>query len=411
VETGLILGIAIVLAVYVAANLGANDVANSFATSVGSQAITLAQAIAIAGIMEFIGAVWLGSRVSQTLAADIVVPDLSLAPKIFITGMLSVMLACGIWLQIATSLGLPVASSHAIVGALAGFGWVAVGPQAIHWSQLAVISLTWLVVPLASALVAAALYGLFRTWILTHPFPQKQWAEWIPWLSALMCGIFGWLGFSSSSAAIPIAGMGKQIPIHDWYLLLWLVATVGLTWWNWSANNNIAGGIEAKFARLQILSASFVAFAHGSNDVGNAIAPLAAIAHLLHSPNTATSNFTVPIWILLVGGGSLVVGLAIWGKRVIATVGTEIIPLQPSSGFCAEMATATTVLLASQAGLPVSTSHALVGGVVGIAIVQGVKSLSYRPLRRIAWAWLGTVPAAILLGAVIFRLLQLAFPN
>lgn len=407
-ETGLILGIAIVLAVYVATNLGANDVANSFATSVGSEAITLAQALAIAGIMEFSGAVWLGSRVSQTLAADVVVPDPSLAPNILIAGMLSVMLACGIWLQIATSLGLPVASSHAIVGALVGFGWVAMGPKAIHWSQLAVISLTWLVVPLTSALVAAALYALFRTWILTHPFPQQQWAEWVPWLSALMCGIFGWLGFSNSSAAIPIAGMAEQIPIHDWYLLLWVVATVGLSWWNGSANN-IAGGIEAKFARLQILSASFVAFAHGSNDVGNAIAPLAAIAHLLKFPNTATTNFTIPIWILLLGGSSIVLGLAIWGKRVIATVGTEIIPLQPSSGFCAEMATATTVLLASQAGLPVSTSHALVGGVVGIAIVQGIKSLSLRPLRRIVWAWLGTVPVAILLGVVSFRFLQLAF--
>lgn len=409
VEAELILAAAIVLAFYVATNLGANDVANSFATSVGSKAIALAQALAIAGIMEFIGAVWLGSRVSQTLAADVVVPDPSLAPKIFIAGMLSVMLACGIWLQMATSLSLPVASSHAVVGALAGFGWVAMGPPAIHWSQLAIISLSWLVVPLASAVVAAALYSLLRWEILTHPFPQQQWAEWLPWLSALMCGIFGWLGFSRSPSFLPTEGIWEQIPSHDWYLLLWVVATVGLTWWNGLVKNNLAGGIEAKFARLQIISASFVAFAHGSNDVGNAIAPLAAIAHLLHSPNTATTNFTVPIWILLLGGSGIVLGLAIWGKRVITTVGSEIIPLQPSSGFCAEIATAITVLLASQAGVPVSTSHALVGGVVGIALVQGIKSLSYRPLRRIAGAWLGTVPATIFLGAVIFHFLQLTF--
>jgi PiT family inorganic phosphate transporter len=416
-DTDLILVAAVIVAFYVAAHLGANDVANSFATSVGSGAIPLVGALAIAGGMEFLGAVLLGGRVSQTLAFEVILPEGLLSTQMFVAGMFSVMVACGLWLQIATSFSLPVASSHAVVGALTGFAWVAVGPQAVQWWRLGIISLSWLLVPVASALVAAALYAICQYGILTHPAPQNQWREWLPWLSALLCGILGWLGWSNASAARSrsvwygelFAGMGGQVPSHDWYLLLWGIATVGVSWWNWSVENHGRGSIEAKFARLQILSASLVAFAHGSNDVGNAIAPLAAIAGLLHpQPPTATDG-NVPIWILLLGGSGIVVGLAIWGQRVIATVGSEIIALQPSSGFCAEIGTAITVLLASQAGLPVSTSHALVGGVVGIALVPASQSFSYRPLRRIAGAWLGTVPAAMGLSAITFRVLKYAF--
>lgn len=421
-----------VLAFYLALNLGANDVANSMGTSVGSKAVTLKQALIIAGVLEFTGAILFGQEVSQTLATKIANPALFAdTPQMLVTGMVAVLVSGGLWLQIATSRGLPVSSSHAVVGAIAGFSWVALGVSAIDWSSIGRITLGWIVTPFISGTIAALFYSQIKRWILDQPNPHRQLDEWIPWLSALLLGVFGVIVLPQLTQPIAdflISQVGLKIPAHDIPLMGGGVAAVGLTLYSWRqleeegtrrqggqgdkeirGKTQVQNRVEGLFARFQLLSACFVAFAHGSNDVGNAIAPLAAIAYINRTGNVPTDGINIPIWILILGGAGIVTGLGIWGKKVIATIGESIIPLQPSSGFCAELATAATILVASRLGLPVSTSHALVGGVVGIGLVQNMKSIQFKTLRGIAAAWLITVPLSAVLSAAIFSVLRIKF--
>ena len=317
---------------YLAWNLGANDVANSMGTSVGSKAITLGQALTIAAVMEFSGALIFGQGVSQKLATGIL--DLNLyteSPDQFVLGMMAVLLSAGIWMNVATVWGLPVSSSHATVGAIAGFGSVSLGMNAVRWQSLGVISLAWVVTPLVTATIAAMLYQLVLA-----------------------------------------------LKIED----------------------------EAPFAKLQVISACGVAFAHGSNDVGNAIAPFAAIISVLQTRQIPIDSVPIPLLVLALGGVGIVGGLAVWGKKVIETVGEGIIALQPKGGFCAELATAIAVLTASNFGLPVSTSHALVGAVVGIGLVKGRESIQWGNFRSIALTWVATIPTSIGLSMGIYKILQ-----
>lgn len=405
------------LAFYVAWNLGANDVANSMGTSVGSKAVTLRQALVIAGILEFTGAVLFGRGVSKTLVTGIVNPALFAAtPQVFLVGMVAVLLSCGLCLQLATAWGLPVSSSHAIVGAMAGFAIVAIGPQAVNWRSIGLISFTWVITPVMSGTIAALFYSLLRHWILQHPNPIAQLSEWIPWLSASTCGIFGIIVFPTFAKAPWLNTL--PLPPQSGLILVGLVSVTALTLIGWQRldaatdrQNDlqvpVATTLQTQLARYQLVSACLVAFAHGSNDVGNAIAPLAAIVYIHTTGTIPLNDFTIPLWVLCLGGTGIVAGLAVWGKKVIATIGSGIIPLLPSSGFCAELATATTVLLASRVGLPVSTSHALVGSVVGIGLLQDWRSIGFGSLRQIAIAWLCTIPLAAGLGAAIFAGVQL----
>jgi PiT family inorganic phosphate transporter len=464
------------LAFYLAWNLGANDVANSMGTSVGSKAVTLRQALIIAGVLEFTGAVLFGQNVSETLVTQIVNPEFfGQTPQIFLTGMLAVLVASGLWINLATAFGLPVSSSHAVVGAIAGFGWAAVGFEAVDWPSIRTITLTWILTPLLSGAIAALLYTIIKRFILDQPHPLQQLQEWIPWLSTALFSIFGVIVLPSFSQ--PIQRFLSQhlsilLPAHTVLLGMGAIASVVLTFVLWGQLGQAIGdqgsGIgnreangeppwvirhgswaedkeqrtrdekiqnpksktqnlspsplhpctpaplhslpELLLARLQLLSACFVAFAHGSNDVGNAIAPLAAIVATLQTGTVPIDSIQIPLWVLVLGGTGIVVGLAVWGKRVITTVGENIIALQPSGGMCAELATATTALLASQAGLPVSTSHALVGGVVGVGLAQGWKTVKLQTVRTIGLTWIATIPAAIGLGALTFRLFSYWLP-
>ncbi|HEY9907486.1 MAG TPA: inorganic phosphate transporter [Thermosynechococcaceae cyanobacterium] len=404
------------LAFYLAWNLGANDVANSMGTSIGSKAVTLRQALVIAGILEFTGAVLFGQKVSETLATQVVnISQFAPEPQMLLLGMVAVLAACGVWLNLATFLGLPVSSSHAIVGAIAGFACVALSPQAVNWSAIGVISLTWIATPVVSGTIAALLYSLVQRFILQQPDPIAQLRQWIPWLSAALVGSFGVIVLPTLSQpiyAFLIDRLNLTLPPHDLSLALGTIAALSLTLLSWrrleageGQGAEVLLRVELQFASFQLLSACFVAFAHGSNDVGNAVAPLATIAYIVRSGTVPLAGLTVPLWILVLGGVGIVAGLAVWGKKVIATIGEGIIALQPSGGFCAELATATTVLLASRAGLPVSTSHALVGGVVGIGLVQ-LRSLPLKTLGSIALAWVITIPVAAGLAALIFRSIQ-----
>ncbi|MFQ4146318.1 inorganic phosphate transporter [Chlorogloeopsis sp. ULAP02] len=413
------------LAFYLAFNLGANDVANAMGTSVGSKAVTLKQALIIAGVLEFTGAVLFGHKVSETLATEIANPSLFVdTPQMLVIGMVTVLISCGLWLQIATSRGLPVSSSHATVGAIAGFSCVAFGISAIDWSSIGLITLGWIVTPLISGTIAALFYSQIKRWILEQPHQLKQLNEWIPWLSTILLGIFGVIVLPSVTQPIAnflIGEVGIKVPAHDIPLFVGGIAAVGLSLYSWRhldrgeskpSQSKFQNPVESLFGKFQLLSACFVAFAHGSNDVGNAIAPLAAINYINATGSVPINGITIPIWILILGGVGIVTGLAIWGKKVIATIGESIISLQPSSGFCAELATATTILLASRLGLPVSTSHALVGGVVGVGLIQNPQSVQLKTLQGIAAAWLVTVPVSAGLSAAIFsiaRILDLQF--
>jgi inorganic phosphate transporter, PiT family len=420
----LFLAFVCLLAVYVACNLGANDVANSMGTSVGSKAVTLKQAIVIAGVLEFTGAVLFGRQVSSTLATSIANPDLFISqPQTLLLGMIAVLISCGLWLQIATAKKLPVASSHAVVGAIAGFSWVAAGSQAVEWSALGVISLAWVVTPLVSAIVAASFYALIKAWILDRAEPLIQIDQWIPWLALILVSIFGTIVFPTVVETLP-SDFLTQVPRHDFTLGLGGMAAMAIAIGGWRQlrRDRFSRGeasptsgtslddrniVERQLARFQLLSACCVAFAHGSNDVGNAIAPLATILYIQQTGTVPQSSLEIPLWVLILGGVGIVTGLAIWGEQVIATIGEGIIKLEPSSGFAAELATAATILIASRFGLPVSTSHALVGAVVGVGVVKNWRSLKLDTLKSIGLAWIVTIPIATMLSAGIFSLLRL----
>jgi PiT family inorganic phosphate transporter len=462
------------LAFYVAANLGANDVANSMGTSVGSKALTLRQAIIIAGILEFTGAVLFGQGVSETLATGVVNPDsLGTNPSVFVVGMVSVLISAGVWLQFATSRGLPVSSSHAVVGAIAGFSIVAGGLGAVKWPTIGVITLSWLATPLISGAIAAVFFSVVQFGILESVDPVKRLRLSVPVLSFLVIGVFGVIVFPALKKPISVVflGLGWDIPPLYGVLAIALLGVLSLIIMSWrvlaipQASENdppqppeVRGEtvtdeslttsslsspsslsppsspssffplpssfsspssffplpssfssdlVEKLLGRFQVLSACFVAFAHGSNDVGNAIAPLAAISYVRRTGVIPLDRFDIPLWIFLLGGAGIVTGLAIWGKNVISTVGENIIELKPSRGFCAELATATTVLVASRLGLPVSTSHALVGAVVGVGFVQGVKDVKFDTVKSIILAWVVTIPLATLISAGIFSVLRL----
>ncbi|MGB3694040.1 MAG: inorganic phosphate transporter [Spirulinaceae cyanobacterium] len=410
------LTLTVILAFYVAWNLGANDVANSMGTSVGSKALTLTQAIIVAGVLEFSGAVLFGQKVSSTLATEVANPQLFAEnPQVLLLGMVSVLIAVGTWLQIATSKGLPVATSHAVVGAIAGFSWLAVGVDAIAWGSIGIISLAWVITPVISGIVAALFYSIIKQGILDRDDSLAALEEWIPWLSAILLTVFGVIVLPSLFDQPLFTSL--SLPTHDFSLAIGAIAAVGLSFFSWGslAKLRVKGQenlVEKQLGKFQVLSACFVAFAHGSNDVGNAIAPLAAIAYIFKTNTVPINNLDVPEWILILGGLGIVAGLAVQGKKVISTVGEDIIPLQPSSGFCAEIATAATILVASRFGLPVSTSHALVGGVVGIGLLQNWRKVRFQTLKSVAFAWLFTLPFAGILAAICFVILRYFFlPN
>jgi inorganic phosphate transporter, PiT family len=321
-------------------------------------------------------------------------------PQIFLVAMLAVLLAAGVWMNLATWWGLPVSSSHATVGAIAGVGIAAIDWQAIHWATLGGISLTWMVTPLVSGLIATGIYRTLRSGFFQSPAQRLD--EWLPWITASIVGVFGAIVLPSVADRLQNSVIHHPLPNHTVSIGIAVGLSLGLNIWVLRSQTQ---PIEAIFARLQLISACFVAFAHGSNDVGNAIAPLAAIVQLETTGELPIAGLDLPFWVLAVGGLGIVGGLLVWGRRVMATIGEGIIPLQPSGGFAAEIATAITILLASRWGLPISTSHALVGGVVGVGLAQGI-TMQTTTLKSIGLSWIATIPIAAIVAATSFKILK-----
>ena len=464
----ILLGLAVIFGFYMAWSIGANDVANAMGTSVGSGALTLRRAVICAAIFEFAGAFLVGSSVSQTVRKGILDAGMFAdEPNVFVLGMLASLLAAGMWLQLASYFGWPVSTTHSIVGAIVGFGIAYGGIQAVYWGKVGTIVSSWVVSPLLSGAISYSIFQLLRRRIFFSPHPVRAAKQLAPYLVFVVFVILALvtvfkglknlkldLSFSealgiASLVGLVAAGVSRVLvaripddtdepatnPAMNAYLVTGLDKAVKhLQRVKTTASGDLRRetddllkqtrqlaksarqeqvqggpsvyqGVERIFIYLQILSACFVAFAHGANDVANAIGPLSAIVATLREGVVALAS-PVPIWALGLGGVGIVIGLATWGWRVMETIGKRITELTPTRGFCAEFGAATTIVVASKLGLPISTTHTLVGAVLGVGLARGIGALNLNTIRDILASWIITIPAGAGLTIAIFYTLK-----
>ena len=455
---------------YMAWNIGENDVSNAMGTSVGSGALTLKKAVCVAAVLEFCGAFFVGSSVSETMQKGLIDTSLFLAdPIVLIIGMSAALLGTGAWLQLASYFGWPVSTTHAIVGAILGFGVVVGGVEAIQWEEITSIGLSWVLSPVLSAIFSYFLFSFMQRTILYAMNPVEATKKLYPYFVFLVFFVFSlsllfngltnvislsfplvfllallvgvsmallsyWLiqKMQTSSHSIPpsasspqsIISLDKAIKhlqrVHsgageatrtEVAMLLSKLRSMSSSLKqeaHFPQKSSEYKTVEQLFVYLQILSACFVAFAHGANDVANAIGPVAAVLDVIK--NGAISEVSVvPPWLLAFGGVGIVIGLATWGWRVIETIGRKITELTPTRGFCAEFGAATTILLASKMGLPISTTHCLVGAVLGVGLAKGMRALNLNMLKEIVLSWIITIPASALMSIGIFYVIKMLF--
>lgn len=411
----ILLTFAIISGLFMAWGVGANDVANAMGTSVGSGAITIKQAIVIAIIFEFTGAVLAGGEVTSTIRKGILDTNLFInEPQLLVYGMLASLLAAGFWLMVATSLGWPVSTTHSIVGAIVGFGAVGVGVDAVSWSVVVNIALSWIVSPIIAGGISYLLFKSIQTLIIDTPNPFNNAKKYVPFYIFLVGFIISLvtifkglkyvgLSFDVSTSYMFAVGFGLFITLIGFFIInrIPLVSSK-------NKNFNFAS-MEKIFGVLMIVTAAAMAFAHGSNDVANAIGPLAAISGIIENSGVIDAKSSLPVGILLVGGIGIVFGLVTYGHKVIATVGTGITQLTPSRGFAATLAAASTVVIASGTGLPVSTTQVLVGAILGVGMARGIAALNLRMINKIFLSWLITLPAGAFMSIVFFFILKNIF--
>lgn len=411
----LLVVMAAVVGFVMAWGIGANDVANAMGTSVGSKAITLKQAIIIAMIFEFAGAYLAGGEVTSTIRKGIIdVSYFTNIPEYLVLGMIASLLAAGIWLAVASYFGWPVSTTHSIIGAIVGFTAIGVSPDAVEWSKVGGIVGSWVVTPAISGMIAILIFLSAKKLIFDRATPLIYAVKYVPIY-------MGMAGFIMSLVTIKkgLKHVGLGLPTEQGYLLAIaigvLVGIIGMVLIRRlhvetsSTQEEQSASVEKIFAILMVLTACCMAFAHGSNDVANAIGPLAAVVSVVSNDGLILDNSPLAWWILPLGGVGIVAGLALFGHRVMKTIGQGITHLTPSKGFAAELAAATTVLIASGTGLPISTTQTLVGAVLGVGIVQGVAALNMKIIRTIVVSWIVTLPAGATLSIIFFFILKLAF--
>ncbi len=392
-----------IMALYMAWAIGANDVANAMGTSVGSGALTIRWAILVAALFEFSGAFLAGGHVTETVRKGMLDLDL-LTHDQLVWGMLAALASAATLLLGATRMGLPVSTTHAIVGAIVGFGAVSIGPEAVKWGKIGQIVASWLTSPLIAGVIAYGTFQLTRSLVLDHERPIERLRQIGPFLFFYVFFILGLVTLfkglkNSLDFDLPLALLGSA--------LLGLVGA-GLGAFVLRRVGGVDGQpgrrfsqVERVFVVLQILTACAVAFAHGSNDVANAIGPLAAVVSAVGG-EAMDSKSAVQPWMLAIGGLGIVVGLATWGHRVMETVGKRITELTPSRGFAAELAAATTIVIASRMGIPVSTTHTLVGAVLGVGLARGIGAIDLRVVGAIAASWVATLPISAILAIFFY---------
>ncbi|MFO7817909.1 MAG: inorganic phosphate transporter [Thermodesulfobacteriota bacterium] len=398
--------LSIIVGFFMAFNLGGNDVANSMASAVGAKAITVKQAVVIAGTLSFVGAVFLGSHVTATISKGIIRPELIPDPKIIMIGMFSSLLAAGFWVFIATLTALPVSSTHSIVGSMLGFGLAAGGISTVNWWVLGGVVLSWVVSPFFAATLSYLIFTHIKKLILDRTEFILQTMRWAPvWVALTFALIL--LSFSYKT---PI---GKEVNLPWWipliatfviclliYVLVRLIICKKL-----AGKVKKAENVELIFRRMQILTSCYVALSHGANDVANAIGPVVAV-YVIAKQHVFLSEASVPMPILVLGGLGISTGIALFGSKVIATVGEKITRLNNTRGFSVDFGAATTILFASKLGLPVSSTHSVVGGVVGVGLARGFKAVDFGILGKIFIYWILTVPIAAFTTILIFNILK-----
>lgn len=405
----ILLVLACLFGFFMAWGVGANDVANAMGTSVGSRALTIKQAILIAMVFEFLGAYLAGGSVTQTIRSGIVDSSM-ISPEQMIFGMLAALLAAGTWLLIASIKGWPVSTTHSIIGAVIGFAAVGVSVESVHWSGVLPIVSSWIISPLLAGCISFMIFVTVHRLILDTEDPFSNAKRYIP---IYMFAVGFIIALMTLTKGLKHVGLHlSNVESFGLSVLAGLVVTViGVVLMSRIKDENSGKhlqGVERVFAILMIFTACSMAFAHGSNDVANAVGPLAAIVGVLQS-GVIQPESTVPGWVLLLGAIGIVVGLATYGYRVIATIGKHITELTPSRGFAAELAAASTVVGASGLGLPISTTHTLVGAILGVGMARGIAALNLRVIGTIFTSWVVTLPAGAILSIIYFLIFSAIF--
>ena len=408
----ILIGVAALVGFLMAWGIGANDVANAMGTSVGSKALTIKQAIIIAMIFEFAGAYLAGGEVTSTIRKGIIDTAYFVdVPELLVFGMIASLFAAGVWLAVASALGWPVSTTHSIIGAIVGFAAVGVSADAVNWAKIGGIVGSWIITPAISGFIAYLIFMSAQRLIFDTENPFKNAKRFVPLYMALA-------GFVLTLVTIKkgLKHVGIELGVVEGYVLslaiAGVVALVGRYFINKIQIDEKAdqrmhyASVEKVFAILMVVTACCMAFAHGSNDVANAIGPLAAVVNVVENNGEIAKTAALAWWILPLGGLGIVAGLALFGHRVIETIGKGITHLTPSRGFAAELAAATTVVIASGTGLPISTTQTLVGAVLGVGMARGIAALNLSVVRNIVVSWVVTLPVGAGLSIVFFFMIK-----
>ena len=395
--------------------IGANDVANAMGTSVGARALTLWQAVLVACVFEFAGAYLAGGEVTSTIRKGIIDAGvMSDNPELLVYGMIASLLAAGIWLLIASYFGWPVSTTHSIVGAIVGFAAVGIGFDAVKWGKVGSIVASWVVSPVMAGTISFLLFTSVKRLILQTSDPFMSAKRYVPFYMFLAGFVVSMVTFLKGLKHVGLSFTTSES--IAWSLVFALVISLLGTLMLQRIDNTkkekngaIFDGVERIFAVLMVFTACAMAFAHGSNDVANAIGPLAAIVSVVQSGGEIASKSLLPPWVLLIGASGIVIGLATLGYRVMMTVGRAITELTPSRGFAAELAAAGTVVVASGTGLPISTTHTLVGAVLGVGLARGIGAINLGVVGKIILSWIVTLPVGAGLSILFFFALKGAF--
>lgn len=401
-----IAGGAAAIGFYMAWSIGANDVANSMATAVGAKAITFKQAVLIAGILNFAGAILLGPHVAGTIKGGIVKGSVIADPHTLLLGFVASLLAAALWVTLSTWRELPISTTHSVIGALIGFGIIAGGVSSIDWSVMGKVASSWVLSPVVGCIIAFFVFKVIVKTIFAKDEPVKA----AKIVGPLAIGVTAFLIVSSLFLKTKLSEMSGVSDLSQVLLISTVISAIACIIAMFLLRNIEAKSVEdyatveGIFRKLQIVTSCYVAFSHGANDVANAIAPVAAIIPLANGEMSLTAG--IPTELLALGGIGIALGCMTWGRRVMKTVGGRITSLTNTRGFSVDFAAATTVLVASKLGLPISTSHTVVGAVIGVGLARGLEAVDLSVIKKIVVSWLLTVPIAAATSAVIFICLR-----
>lgn len=397
--------ITILVGLFMAFAIGANDVANGMATAVGAKVITPKQAALLASVLEFLGAAMFGATVTKTIASGIIAIDHIQNPTHIIYGALSALLSAAIWVMVATYYSMPVSTTHSIIGGMIGFGLVSGGVKVVYWSKLVSIVLSWFISPIIGGILAFSIFKLITLTILHRPSPLKAAKKVAPVLIGFTLFLITFLFSLKTIGTSYLKSLlyGVTAFAISFFISWFLIVKYA------SKNGNEYQAVEGIFKKVQIITSSYVCFSHGANDVANAVGPIALILTITQNGGSVKSVVEVPRYILLIGGFGIALGVLLYGYKVMQTLGHDITEINNTRGFSIDFGTATTVLLSSVFGFPVSTTHTVVGAVTGVGLARGIEVINTSVLKDILISWFITLPFSIGVSAIFYLALTTFF--